>query len=272
MIVCLKVNCWTFPTRNAKQLAHVLLAIMVSTSFCGCAMVQFSESQNDVPVNNELAERQREELDIQFGLTRIIERNGELEEAKKSYAKIVAADQSYSPALHRLGVVAAQQEELETAIEFLSAAIELEPESASMLGDLGYVYLLDSQFESAEKYLAQAFEMDSDDPRITNNLALAMGYQRKIKRSLSLFRRSNPESQALTNIGYIYSQLGELEQARRYFHAALDIDSSVQQAAIGLLEIDKLSQGSDFLSEPISESKKTHKLEATVISPGESGS
>ena len=260
-----------------KQLSHILLAIILATSFCGCAMMQFSKFNDDVPVKSELTERQREDLDIQFGLTRIIERKGETEEAKKSYKKIVDADPSYSAALHRLGVVAAQQEELELAIGYLKSAVELEPESASMLGDLGYVYLLDSQFESAEKYLAQAFELDSNDPRITNNLALAMGYQRKIKRAIRMFRRSNPESQALANIGYIYSQLGELEQARRYFHAALDIDSTVQQAALGLLEIDKLSQGSDMQTEPISESEllksqllESQPLEVSVTSPEKS--
>ena len=225
-------------TRIESLLTLLILFALVS----GCAQISVWKTKNDIPVTDELTAEQLEELDLQFGLTRIVERKGQLDEAKKSYQMILEIDPSYSKATHRLGVIAAQREDIDLAIELLLSAEKITPNSANLLADLGYVLLLDRQLTAAEEYLSRAFELNSEDPRITNNLALAFGYQGETERALDLFRRCNPESQSLTNIGYVHSQLGELERARHYFHAALDIDPKIQQAAAGLVEVEKLSR------------------------------
>ena len=241
----------TKPTRSIKHQFSVLM-VWMAVVFSGCAQVGFFGGSADLPSEPELTSQQREELDIKFGLTRIIERKGQIDDAKKSYLEIVQVEPSYHPALHRLGVIAAAQEDLQQAIEWLESAAELNPDSAELLGDLGYTSLLSGQIEPAQNYLNQAFNLAPDDPRITNNLALVKGYQGKLDEALSLFRRCNPESQALANIGYLNSQLGDLEQARHYFHAALNIDPTVEQAANGLVEIEKLSLPTAGTSTPVS--------------------
>jgi Flp pilus assembly protein TadD len=91
----------------------------------------------------------------------------------------------------------------------------------------------------AEQSLGQAFQASPNDPRITNNLALVVGYQGNLKEALTLFRRCNAESEALANVGYLLSQRGDMEKARQYFHEALNLDPTLRQAADGLVEVDK---------------------------------
>jgi len=228
-------------TNMKRSKNQIIIGMLLLTLAPGCAQLARWSGTPELPIEQELTTEQRDQLDIQFGLTRIVERKGQLEEAEKSYLEIIQLEPDYYQALHRLGVIAASQENLNQAIDFLESAVEIQSDSAELLGDLGYTCLLSCQVEKAEHYLSQAFDLTPDDSRITNNLALTLGYQGKLNEALRLFRRCNPESQALANIGYLHSQLGDFEQARRYYHAALDIDPTVEQAANGLVELEKIA-------------------------------
>ena len=206
----------------------------------GCTPLSVRSGNQNIPVQKELTQKQLEELDVQFGMTRIVERKGNIEDAQKSYEAILEVSPDYYPALHRLGVIAAGQEDLRLALSYLESAVELAPQSAELLGDIGYVYLLNGDLEQAHKSLSIAFDNAPHDQRITNNLALVTGYQGNLNEALTLFRRCNPESQALANVGYLLSQRGDYERARDYFHQSLNIDPTVRQAANGLIEVAKV--------------------------------
>ncbi|TWU06068.1 photosystem I assembly protein Ycf3 [Stieleria varia] len=177
-----------------------------------------------------------ESTDLRFGMARMIERNGSLSDAKTLYNEILKSNPDHTDCLHRLGVVSIQLEQLDQAIEYLSAAAAHVDASADLLGDLGYAYFLAGDYDTSEKTLREAVAAAPDNERLVNNLAIVVGYQGNEEESLALFRRVGTESESQSNMAFVLSGLGKYDAAKNRFHMALQRDPELKQAAKGLAE------------------------------------
>lgn len=175
-------------------------------------------------------------LELKLGLARRAERAGALTEARATYMDMVEGHPEYGPALHRLGVVSVKLDEIDTAVKYLERAATAMPESSIVLGDLGYAYYLKGDLDEALSTLGKALERDPTDKRIINNQAVVLGHMGKTDECLETFRRANNEAEALANVGFVLSQRGDTENAKRYFHRALDLNPELRTAAKGLLD------------------------------------
>ncbi len=218
---------------------HNLIAVCLLGLVSGC--VHF-------PVANETAfEKLRnnvksdDTLDLQFGIARLTERNGNPHEAKSAYLEILKDHADHAGALHRMGVMLVKEDQLEEAIPYFESALEYSVQQSKpapeLLGDLGYARFLAGDLDQAETNLLSAHKQIPDDKRILNNLAIVVGLKGDLTRSLALFRSGNPEAEALASFAYVQTRIGDLEGAKRSYHLALESDSSLKVAANGLIEL-----------------------------------
>ncbi len=166
----------------------------------------------------------------------MLERNEAFADAEKLYREILATTPNHAEARHRLGIVLLRTEQVDDAITCLSDALQLGDPPEGLLGDLGYAQMLAGDLPAAEKTLRAAVDATPDDERIVNNLGMAVGFQGKTDESLALFRRVNNESEAQSNLAFVLSGLGKLDDAKNRYHQALNRDPKLKQAARGLAE------------------------------------
>lgn len=77
------------------------------------------------------------------------------------------------------GTVLAKQGSYRSAIPFYERALALSPEQPSVLSNLALAHTMDGHPDRAESLLKRAARAGSDDPRVTQNLALVLGLQGK---------------------------------------------------------------------------------------------
>ncbi|MCC9602739.1 tetratricopeptide repeat protein [Stieleria sp. JC731] len=183
-----------------------------------------------------------DQVDVRFGVARMLERNGEIQNAKKLYEEILEEVPAHQPTRHRLGVVLLKQERLDEAIEHLRFAAEGVDPEVEAIGDLGFALFLNDDLAEAEKSLRMAIERDPTNERCTNNLAIVLGHQKRYQESLQLFRKVGSEVESQVNIAYVMAVTGELELAKQHYHRALELEPNNVQAAKGLSEFSRLEQ------------------------------
>lgn len=177
--------------------------------------------------------------DTQFVQARELERAGGIGRAKQIYERLLEQNPEMSEAMHRLGVIAAKQGDLELAMTHLDRARSLDPENAEVLADIGYVLYLQNRSDEAIDVLQEVLAIAPENERAYNNLGLVLGRQGRMAEAHAMFRNIGTEAEALTSLGYVYAQRGELDAAQRSFSHALDKDEDLQVAAEGLIQADQ---------------------------------
>ena len=186
---------------------------------------------------SEIFERSEDQIELQYGLARMLERKKLFKEARDSFLEIIDSKSNYAPALHRLGVVSIRLDALDDGLEYFERAIDNTAEDAELLADYGYALFLSGDITGAKLRLTTARELDPSNQRVINNLAIIVGSEGETEKSLDLFRLVNSEANALCNVGFVLSQNDKTKKAKEYFHRALDLNPKLKKAANGLIQI-----------------------------------
>lgn len=120
-----------------------------------------------------------------------LHKQGRLDEAGRRYHAVLQSDPNQSNAMHLLGLLAAQQEKPEEAVDWLSQALAINPSSAVCHSDLGLVLGGLERFDQAEIAFRRALELK---PRFAD---------------------------ALLNLGNLYREFGLLDRAQTIYEQAL---------------------------------------------------
>ena len=246
-----------------KFSAATIFAILL----VGCTQTaNFTES--------EIFDRTDDQIELQYGMARMLERKKMLKEARDAYLEILDSKPNYAPALHRLGVVSVKLNDLEKGIEYFEMATDNSDEDAELLADYGYALFLSGDSAGAKLRLNSAREIDSSNQRFINNLAIVVGSDGETEKSLELFRLVNSEANALCNIGFVMSQNGQYQEAKDYFHRSLDMNPKLKKAANGLIQIhqretsnEKESQENTARSEQLGDGSKLVESSLDVDRP-----
>lgn len=104
------------------------------------------------------------QLEAGFSLQEAIalHNGGELAKAKELYTKLLHADPRNSDCLHLLGVIAAQKNDRQLAIDLIGEAIKLMPGNAVYFSNRGIVYCGLREFDRALDDFAKAIEIDAE--------------------------------------------------------------------------------------------------------------
>jgi tetratricopeptide (TPR) repeat protein len=84
-------------------------------------------------------------------------------------------------------------------------------------------FLLKGEYEEAIKSFAGALKLETSNPKIYNNLGLALYKSGRYQAALEVFKKSGDEASAYNNLGVLYMGDGRYKEAVEAFERALEI-------------------------------------------------
>jgi anaphase-promoting complex subunit 6 len=184
---------------------------------------------------------------IGFGHAFAIE--GEHDQAMAAYftaSKLMPG--AYQPLLY-VGIEYNKTNNPKLAERFFDQALTIAPEDPTIKHELGQIAFQNANYTKAEKYFKEALKnvqslssgviLDTWEP-LVNNLGHAIRKQGRYEEALEYHQQAlvlvPQNSHTLSAIGFIYSLLGNCEQAISYFHKALSLrrDDTFSVQMLGL--------------------------------------
>jgi Flp pilus assembly protein TadD len=197
-----------------------------------------------------------------IGLSKLLVREGQLEEAFQLLLYALENDESNVPALLLMGCIARDRGDLTGSLEWLTKAyskspadpevltelaitndhigqerltyaeplykkvISLKTHSSAAHNNLGFNYLLQGRHADAAKAFNRALVLAPDNKRAKNNLAAAYLLNEQTDEALKLFQDTVGLAAAYNNLGYILMTRGDWPQAKKAFKKALQLNPS----------------------------------------------
>lgn len=210
------------------RLAAMRTFLVFCLSLCGCGIL----SQQRLAMEGAAGD-----FDLRLAAARNGEQQGDQERARKAYQDLLAENANHPLVHHRLGVLCLRQGAVAEGLSHFERAAALAPEDAEVLTDYGYALYTQGQLQDAESRLRNALAISPNNKRAANNLGLVLGKAGRTQEAYKAFRQVGTEAEALANLGYVHSQLGNLDEAAKHFSRSLDEDSQLTVAAEGLMQI-----------------------------------
>lgn len=103
----------------------------------------------------------------------------------------------------------------EEARQYYASALKIVPEEPSVLSNLGLSYVLSKDLPKAEETLRRANSGADADPRVRQNLALAVGLQGRLAEAEAIVKADRPPEEAAANVAYLHRLLARKDSARK---------------------------------------------------------
>jgi tetratricopeptide (TPR) repeat protein len=141
----------------------------------GLAAVQAFQAEQQyketLPVLEELTEKNPSSLEAHFLLGVARERTGAVEDAAKSFLRVLEIDPEHDPTLNYLGYMWADRgENLERALELVQHAVEIDPHNGAYIDSLGWAYYRLGRYTEARENLERAVRLAPGDPVVYEHL------------------------------------------------------------------------------------------------------
>lgn len=212
---------------NMNRTVYKLLICGV-VSLCGCATTS--------PMGFALRPKQdAESVERVLSMARLMERQAKYEEAQKLYQKSLDRDPKNSTAWHRLGCLAVRRGDHKEALVYFARAAQFGTESVELLNDVGYALYLQNELVPAEEKLRQALKQNPQYAEARNNLGLVLAEQRRFDEALAEFRKAGDQAAAHSNLAFVQTKIGALDEAEKNYHRALELNPKQEQAGQALV-------------------------------------
>lgn len=195
------------------------------------------------------------QLELAWG--RMQERDGNLTEARASYAAVLQVDPGSVDAtlgLARLDFLANRMEEAERGYK---RAVQLSPHSPQARNALGQFYAEQERWEEAMESLAIAVQAAPNERVYRFHYAVALTKANRLPEAVAEFTQAVGPAEAHYNIGRLLYDMGNIAAAEEEFAAAVLQNPRLEQAQVWLDEIRHsrepkamLSQGGEASSHP----------------------
>lgn len=130
-------------------------------------------------------------------------KDGQLQEAKIIYEKLIQAEPNNSQVLNYLGVLKAQMGDNKSAINLINKAVNLEPDNFGYLNNLGNTYRAAQQLDNAIDCYQRAIQLKEKSADSYLNLGIAYtekGMVNEAIASLETALNSNPNHPRVNNL------------------------------------------------------------------------
>lgn len=156
--------------KSTSACLTIVLLSTIALSGCNQAAQRVASVTSSLPVPG----KQDQDFDTRLSIARNYEREGKQRTARRAYRRLLKEDPANATLHHRLGVIAACDEDFEEANANFKQALELAPQNAEIVSDWGYCLFLQGEFEESIELARRGSELAPQDPRIANNLSLVM--------------------------------------------------------------------------------------------------
>jgi Flp pilus assembly protein TadD len=219
----------------------VLTFAAASLTLSGCRTASQHAATSDTPE----AAAPGKDFTARFSLAKLHEQEGDFTGARRLYEELLQAHPNHAGAQHRLGIVEIRLGEVEKGLDLLRLAEAAAPDNIAILNDLGYACLTTGRPELAQQVLVTALEINPHDERAINNLAMAYGLTGQFDKAFATFRRKLNEAEALSNLGFVATQAGDLKFATDCYSRALSLNPDLNEAGEALAQLADLERQVD---------------------------
>jgi len=161
--------------------------------------------------------------------------------AERDFKTAVKNDAGRWRSWNSLGILADIQGNSSAALAYYTKALRILPDSPVVLNNYGVSLLKAEKYQLAEQALRKGLGIAPENERLSNNLGMALAWQRQYPEALTVISANLPKASAYNNVGYIAMQQGALEIARRYYNKALELSPTYHvQAAKNLERLESL--------------------------------
>lgn len=152
---------------------------------------------------------------------------GRWREAEELYRQVINANPGHADALHRLGLLAYQNDQFAAAAELVQRAIAVAGDRPVYYNTLGLAKAKQRLFDEAARSYERGLSLAPGMAELWNNLGSLLQSQSLWRRSIEAYRKATliaPQDPTIRgNLAYSHMQLGETEEAERLFRGALFI-------------------------------------------------
>jgi len=169
---------------------------------------------------------------------------GRLPDAENLYNHILAAMPEHPIATQLMGVLAYQVGKVELAVEYISKAIEIQPDYAEAHYNLGKALKDLGRMEESVASYKKAIDIKPNDVDSHYNLANTLKDMERFDDAMASYRKAisiKPDfAEAHSNLGVVFKELGQLEDAIECYNQALAIypDYAEAHSNLGLAQQD----------------------------------
>lgn len=165
-------------------------------------------------------------------------KSGAIEKAQDLYTHILTHHPDHPDALHLLGVVSYQNENMDVAENLIKKAVIINPNVPDYKCNLGNVLSKLGRHEEAISFYRDAIRLKPDFTEAYNNLGACLRSVSEIQESIECYRRAleiNPYYDAAQyNLGNIFRETGEIDQALFHYQQAVRLNPHNAEAYMGL--------------------------------------
>jgi len=183
---------------------------------------------------------------LDLGYQRLLEQK--YTEARQVYMHVLSRDPGNAEALCRLGIVAACTGTPTIALELMSRAVALQPQSPSYHSNLAELLRRLGRLSEAEAALRNSLRLNPNDPQVLSNLGLTLAQQGRSEEGLEACRAALAMGISMPSahhrMGLILARQGKYEQARLSHEAALALDPNFAPSRRALQELPPASASS----------------------------
>ena len=142
----------------------------------------------------KLSQTNDEKLMIAFQRGAMYERMKKIDLAEQQFHKVLEMDPNNAGAQNYLGYMLADRNiRLQESLDYISKAVEKDPENGAYIDSLGWVYFRLGRLDEAETNLRRAVQKTPHDPTVHDHLAEALMRQGKVREAMAQWQISLKE-------------------------------------------------------------------------------
>jgi tetratricopeptide (TPR) repeat protein len=198
---------------KAKQVAALQAKLGTRNTVAAAeAYSQANDQTSALAVMRTATAAKPDDVDLQFELGSLYERNNDRKAAEKVFTAILEKNPEHAPTLNYLGYMWAESgTHLDKAHDMLTRAVTQEPNNGAYIDSLGWVYFRLGNLEAAEKYLVDAVKLLPRDPTVHEHLGDVLAKRGDNPRALQLYRTALDLDPTAKDVDKLRSKIAEIE-------------------------------------------------------------
>jgi len=197
--------------------------------------------------------------EVYVGAARLLENQGNYDEAESKYHEALKAAPSDLNALVGLARLHDRKGEPQKALEVYQRTVQLHPNSALAFNDMGLCYRRQRQLDRSLTAFRKAIELQPDNTKYHNNLAAALVDAGRGDEAFRELSAQNSPAVAHFNLAYLLEQQKQHGNAVRHLEQAIALDPAMTPAREMLAQLGGNAAPATTQSAPRTASQPRHE-------------
>ena len=154
-------------------------------------------------------------------------REGNLDDAKCLYQRVLGMEPQNADALHLLGLIVYQEEQYEIAVRLITQAIQIDSTKPSFCTNLGNVLQKQGKLEESIQAYQKAIQIQPNHVEALFCLGVAFKERDRLEESIQAYQKAiavrSDFAEAYNNLGNVFQEQGKLEESIQAYQKAIQI-------------------------------------------------